>query len=418
MLFVVQIIFWCSLLAVLYTYLGYPLFIRLLSRIRANPVRKGPVEGKCSVVIAAYNEANTLPDKLRSLLSGTNADHIEEVWIGSDGSDDGTERAVEALGDTRIYVVRFESRRGKPSVLNELIPKCRSPFVVLTDARQELGEQALARLLENFADERVGVVSGELVFRRPANASSAAAGMDTYWKYEKFIRRSEGLFRSVPGATGALYAMRREDFSPIRHDILLDDVAIPMLAVLGGRRCVFEDEAVVFDTPSESGKAEEIRKRRTIAGNIQLVTHYPALLAPWRNPIWFEFMSHKMVRLISPFLLMALLAANAWLVLASEYSVFSVPCSVGIETPDTRHATPSSLNTEYCILNTFYGFALSLQLLFYLLAALGLRSGSHTLFTSAPAMFLRLNMTTLLAWRDALQGRYRVDWQRALNTEH
>ena len=91
----------------------------------------------------------------------------------------------------------------------------------------------------------------------------------------------------------------------------------------------------------------------------------------------------------------------------------SIQCSVGIETPDTRHATPSSLNTEYCILNTFYWFALSVQLLFYLLAALGLRSGSHTLFTSAPAMFLRLNMTTLLAWRDALQGRYRVDWQRA-----
>ena len=415
MLFVVQIIFWCSLTAVLYTYLGYPLFIRLLSRIRANPVRKGPVTGKCSVVIAAYNEANTLPSKLRSLLSGANADHIDEVWIGSDGSDDGTERAVEALDDPRIHVVRFESRRGKPSVLNELIPQCRSPFIVLTDARQELDEQALVRLLENFADERVGVVSGELVFRCPANGSSAAAGMDTYWKYEKFIRRSEGVFRSVPGATGALYAIRREDFSPIRSDILLDDVAIPMLIVLDGHRCVFEDKAVVFDTPSESGKAEEIRKRRTIAGNIQLVTHYPALLAPWRNPIWFEFMSHKMVRLISPFLLLALLVSNAWLVFASmgEDAGFRVQGSVGIETPDTRHPTPSSPNPEPRTLNTVYRAFLLAQALFYLLAALGLRSGSHTLFTSAPAMFVRLNMTTLLAWRDALQGRYRVDWQRA-----
>lgn len=385
-----EFLFWVCAVGVCYTYVGYPLLIYFLSRYRGNPVRKGAVSEKCSVVISAYNESGTLPGKLRSLLTGSNAEFIAEIWVGSDGSDDGTESAVEALGDPRIRVVRFKKRRGKPSVINDLVPRCTSPFVVLTDARQEVGDGALAHLLSNFADEQVGAVSGELVFRDPATGSATSAGMDIYWRYEKFIRRAEGAFRSVPGATGALYALRRSAFEPITPDILLDDVAYPMRVVLNGYRCVFDEQALVFDTPSQSGKTEDIRKRRTIAGNIQLVTHYPDLLMPGKNPIWFEFISHKMSRLLSPFLLMALLATNTWLVFVGK-----------------------SLNTEYGTLNTLYGFSLLAQALFYLLAVVGLRSAAHTRFTSAPAMFLRLNVTTLRAWGDALFGRYRVDWQRA-----
>ena len=425
MSFTIQLIFWVSLFGLFYTYIGYPGLIHVFSRFFPRPARTGPVKERCAVVISAYNEADTLPAKLRALLSGPNADWIDEIWVGSDGSDDGTETALEVLDDSRIHVVRFERRRGKPAVLNDLVPRCHSPYIVFTDARQELGPRALEHLIANFADERVGVVSGELVFRRSDNGSSTASGMDTYWRYEKFIRRAEGRVRSVPGATGALYAIRRELFSSIRSDILLDDVAIPLLIVLQGRRCVFEEAAIVYDVPSESGKAEEIRKRRTIAGNLQLASHYPALLIPWRNPIWFEFMSHKMVRLLSPFLLIALLASNVWLVSGVACRVSGVGCgvssvecrvaedSVEIETRDTRHATPSSLNTEHCILNTVYRAALAAQLLFHLLAVIGLRQGRHSILTAAPAMFLRLNWTTLLAWSDALRKRYRVDWQRA-----
>jgi poly-beta-1,6-N-acetyl-D-glucosamine synthase len=381
----VEMLFWMALVGLFYTYIGYPLCIYLLGRFRVRPVQKRPAHEKCSVVISAHNEALALPAKLRSLLEGANGECVEEVWVGSDGSDDGTVAAVEGLGDPRIRVVRFESRRGKPSVLNDLVPRCRSAVVILTDARQEVGEGALGHLLENFADEQVGVVSGELVFRRAGNNTAAAEGMDFYWRYEKFIRRAEARFRSVPGATGALYAVRRADFEPIRTDSLLDDVAIPMLIVLKGRRCVFEERAVVYDIPSETGKAEEIRKRRTIAGNIQLAAQYPPLLAPWRNPIWFEFISHKMIRLISPFLLVALFVTNVALVVS------------GSQSPISNLQSPFLLT----------------QVLFYLLAVLGLRAGAHTVWTAAPAMFLRLNWTTLRAWNDALRGRYHVVWRRA-----
>ncbi len=397
-------VFWITFALLFYLYAGYPLFLWMLARWFGRPVRKGTTGQKCSVVISAYNEARTLPGKLRTLLSGRNGDCVEEVLIGSDGSDDGTEQAVERVGDDRIRVVRFDRRRGKPSVLNDLVPQCRADVVVLTDARQELSDRALVSLLANFSDEQVGVVSGELIFRRSDNGSSTAEGMDAYWRYEKFIRRAEGRFRSVPGATGALYAIRRDLFTPMHPEILLDDVAVPMQAILKGHRCVFEEAAIVYDVPSQTGKAEGIRKRRTIAGNIQLAACYPAFLNPWRNPIWFEFVSHKMLRLVSPFLLMVLLAANGGIV-GRQYSVSSVQCSV-------FHSPSLLLNTEHCLLNTAYWISLVAQALFYLLAAIGLRPGLRSILTAVPAMFLRLNIITMLAWADALLRRYRVDWRR------
>lgn len=397
MLYLLQSLFWLALLGLLHTYIGYPLLMALLARLFPMAVRKEPPAIQCSVVISAYNEVETLPAKCKHLLNSPNAAYVGEILIGSDGSDDGTEQAVEALKDDRIRVHRFKQRRGKPAILNALVPHCRYEVVVLMDARQEVADGALSALLANFADARVGVVSGELVFRQEGTHSSVATGMDAYWRYEKFIRKAEARFRSVPGATGALYAIRRSLFAPINPGTLLDDVAIPMQAIQQGSRCIFESDAIIYDTPSRSGKAEEIRKRRTIAGNLQLARQYPSLLIPWRNPIWFEFVSHKMLRVLSPLFLGLLFFCNLGLVgwpelsaLAGEYVGGRVGMIYGL-----------------------YVAALIGQVLFVALGAVGLCTTSGRIAWSAPAMFLRLNWTTLLAWADAVRGVYRVDWHRS-----
>lgn len=376
------VVFWVAALGIFYTHLGYPLLIYLMSQLRPTPVQQASTApARCAIVIAAYNEAKSLPAKLQSTLQGTNGEAVAEVWIGSDGSTDDTVSVVKALNDPRIQVIDFPERRGKPSVVNDLLRLCASDHVIFTDARQKLAEGAIPALLANFSDPTVGVVSGELIFRRENEESSVAEGMDFYWRYEKFIRRAESRFRSVPGATGALYAMRRDLFSPIPKDILLDDVAIPMQAVLQGFRCLLEDKAVVYDVPSRSAREESVRKRRTIAGNAQLLHHYPEFALPWRNPIWFEFMSHKLVRLLSPFLLALTLLTS--LVLMSLHNLF------------------------------FFAMVLA-QLAFYVIAVLGLRDeATRSLWFRAPAMFVRLNLSTLEAWGDILSGRYAVNWTRA-----
>lgn len=386
MILLFSLLFWVSALTLFHIYVGYPLLIRWLSRTFGQSTRKAPYPGRCSIVISAHNEVESLPPKLSRLLQGPNNELIAEILIGSDGSTDGTEQALQELRDARIKVHHFAERQGKASVINTLVPTAQSDIVVLTDARQPLSDGALAALLSNFADPLIGVVSGELIFQDPDD-SSTGKGMDAYWRYEKSIRKAEAGFRSVPGATGALYALRRNLFEPIDPNLLLDDVGIPMQVVLKGYRCVFEPLAVVYDRPSASGKAEAIRKRRTIAGNVQLVAKMPDLIKPWRNPIWFEFVSHKLLRLMSPFCLLLTFCVSGYLAIgrgaACDSSWFMI----------------------------FFRAVFGLHALLLLLA-FGNVFFVGRLF-SAAAMFLRLNWITLLAWGDALQGRFNINWQRS-----
>ncbi|MEI6516279.1 MAG: glycosyltransferase, partial [bacterium] len=316
-----------------YIYVGYPVLIWVLARMctRAGVRRGGGGALQCSVVIAAYHEGLALNRKVESILQSRDLDAVREIVIGLDGppiEGDPTSEQLELIARhkvedsdkrggsgriPRIRVVSFPERRGKAALLCELVPMASADILVMMDARQVIHPEAIRQLLANFTDESVGVVSGELVFvsgKEPPVPGVVQQGVGVYWLYEKFIRRCEGRFRSVPGATGALYAIRRNLFRPIPAGTLLDDVAIPMQAVEQGSRCVFEPGAEVYDAPAETAGREAVRKRRTIAGVVQLMCIYPRWMLPWHNPIWFEYVSHKLLRLCSPLLLAGLLISN------------------------------------------------------------------------------------------------------------
>lgn len=376
-----QVLFWCSIVGLGYIYAGYPLLMAILARCVPMQRHRQSTQKSVSIVIAAHNEARRLPEKIRSLLDMQGADQIVEILIGSDGSTDDTDEAVSLVGDSRVRVIAFDERRGKPAVLNDLIPQCRGEIVLLTDARQEFDAAFLAECLANFADETVGVVSGELVLKTTPDTTTAGEGIGLYWKYEKFLRKAESRFRGVPGATGACYAICRDLFQSIPESAILDDVAIPMTIINQGYRCVFEPHAIAYDLPSTSPQQEAIRKRRTIAGAAQLVRLYPAWIWPWRNRLWFEFVSHKLLRLVSPILLIIAAAANIVLV----------------------HTPP-------------YAVLLAVQFSFYVMAIAGWWAQSHGRRSKVfgPAlMFLTLNLTTVIALWDAWRSRYRVTWTKA-----
>ncbi len=380
-----QLLYWICLAVLVYIYAGYPVLAWIRSRGRRSRTTPacaddGDGDESVSIVIVAHNEAGTLPRKIRSLLESTGADRICEIWIGSDGSTDDTRRVIAELDEPRVKLVEFSERRGKPSVLNDLVPQCRAEIVLMADARQVFDPDCVARLLAHFTDETVGVVSGELVLRSEGTQTTAAAGIGFYWRYEKFIRRCESRGRGVPGATGACYAIRKSLFQPIPPATILDDVAIPMQAVARGYRCLFEPEALVFDEPSKSTRQEAVRKRRTIAGVAQLVRLFPQWLLPWRNPLWFEYVSHKLLRLGSPLFMAATLAANLCLLQMPMYRVLLIA-----------------------------------QMAFYTAALVGwcyqLAGRGSSLF-GPPLMFVTLNLTTAAALWDALFARYRVTWQK------
>ena len=162
-------------------------------------------------------------------------------------------------------------------------------------------------MLANFADPAVGAVSGDLVV---PDADGALAGVGLYWRFEKWLRRQEGRLWSGVGATGAISAVRRELFRPIPRGTILDDVYWPMQVALQGYRVVHDEQAHAFDRLPDRTAAEFRRKVRTLSGCLQLVGRLPAVLTPWRNPVWLQFLSHKMMRLLAPWALLALLLTS------------------------------------------------------------------------------------------------------------
>lgn len=372
--------FWSAACLVVYIYLGYPLLVWILSKRRPSDEAEC-LESPVSVVIVAYNEAARLTRKIDSILAADGSLAVVEIIVASDGSTDDTCQLLQDHRDSRVRLLHFDQRRGKPAVLNDAIAQCTTDIVVLTDARQEFHPAALTALIGRLSDPGVGVVSGNLVFRQTEDETTTARGVGVYWKYEKFIRNHESQWRSVPGATGALYAIRKDLFHPIAAQTLLDDVVIPMQAIERGYRCVFEPRAIIYDDPASSSRQEVVRKRRTIAGCAQLVLRQPRWLFPWSNPIWIEYVSHKIARLVSPALLVVMLVANAALAGQPAYRVL-----------------------------------LSVHICFYLAALSGYliqRSGQRSPCFAAPLLFLTLNLTTVLALWDACRGRFRATWQKA-----
>ena len=292
---VVVTVFVLSACAVVYTIAGYPLILALLTRMRRSaPPAPGGSRGSVTVLLAVHNGEAWIARKIESLLALDYPSDLVRILVLDDGSTDDTARLVQARADARIELVSLP-RGGKARALNAGIALATSDLLFFTDVRQTLHPQSLRRLVARFDDQTVGVASGELVILS-ADRQEEVVGL--YWRYEKWIRRHQSALDAMTGATGSIYAMRRELARPLPAEMLVDDMYLPLSAWLGGHRIVFEPDARAFDIGSTP--AEEFRRKvRTLAGNIQIVRALPGLLTGSARPR-FHFVSHKLVRLALP----------------------------------------------------------------------------------------------------------------------
>jgi biofilm PGA synthesis N-glycosyltransferase PgaC len=370
-------IFWAGVSLVAYTYFGYATWLWLRCRWRRREVRRGPYSPFVSVVMVVRNEERVLQRKLENLLTLDYPAERLQLVVVSDGSTDRTEAILhEYAGNPRVNVALNQLPRGKASGLNDALGLVQGDIVAFTDARQKIEPGALHLLLENFADAQVGCVSGELMLGDPETGETGE-GLGIYWRIEKRIRELESASGSVVGATGALYAIRRELLLLLPPETILDDVCLPMQVARQGLRVVFDDRARAWDSADLGAEREFARKVRTLSGNYQLLQ-----LAPWlltsENPIRFEFVCHKLLRLVVPFALAGIVVA-----------------SVVLRAP-------------------IYRLALVLQVAFYGLSFLGmarLKRGPVARAADAAFTFVVLNSAAVLAFANFVSGR-RAAWVR------
>jgi cellulose synthase/poly-beta-1,6-N-acetylglucosamine synthase-like glycosyltransferase len=367
-------VFWPAAALICYAYVGYLAWLWVVAKLRPKPVKHAAIEPHVSVVMVVRNEEAAVPEKLRNLLETDYPASRFQIVVVSDGSTDGTEAILrEYAQNPQVHVILNQLPRGKALGLNDGMSLAQGDIVVFTDVRQKFERGAIRLLMENFADPEVGVASGELMLGDPGSGETGR-GMGLYWRIEKLIRQLEATVGSVVGATGAIYAARRDLVVEVPPDTILDDVLIPMNVAKKHFRVVFDDRARAWDTPDLGTQREFSRKVRTLTGNYQLLQLAPWLLSS-ENPIRFQYVSHKLSRLAVPF------------------------------------ALATALVSAGLLAGPFYRFAFWAQVAFYGLSLLGWtgwKLGPVSRLGEVAYTFAALNMAALVAFANFITGRKAV----------
>jgi len=279
-----------------------------MSRFCRRPLHTYAHSPSVSIVVAARNEERLLEQRIANLL-GLHYDRDRfQIIIASDGSTDST-ASLLLQHKGQIQALILDDHQGKAVALNEAVKLASGDILIFFDVRQRIDENAILELVLPFSDPTVGAVSGSLEIEKTVRDGVHGA-LGRYWEIEKSIRALESVSGSCVGATGAIYAVRRELYTPMPRGTILDDVFIPMHVGLRRKRVIFHSKAIARDKFSQERSKEFTRKVRTLNGNLQLLA-----LAPWlithRNPLLFRFLSHKVLRLLSPILLIVLLVTSA-----------------------------------------------------------------------------------------------------------
>lgn len=342
-------LFWFSIGTILYTYLGYPILVTLLAKVRGRPHLTAPITPSVTLVLAAYNEASIIEDKIRNSLALDYPKDKLKIVVMEDGSDDDTV-AIAAAFDG-VTVIHHPDRLGKAKATQQAIPQIDSEIIVLSDANAMLAPGSLKAITRHFVDPTVGGVSGE--------KQVLGGGEGLYWRYESFLKQKDSQLSSVMGAAGELFAIRRSAYEPPPADTIIEDFMISMGLVSRGWRFVYEPDAIAREQPLDSIYGDWQRRTRNSAGGIQAISHLPELLQPDQGIVAWQYFSHRFLRwAVTPWLLPIAFVLNLMLwprkfyrILLSAQLLFYGTGLIGYlrNQPDARKPTGSFKNISFMI---------------------------------------------------------------------
>ena len=301
-----------ALSALAIIWLGYPVAVRLLGGLRAEREALAgddfPLE--VSVILATNGDASAIRARVANLFETDHPSDMLEVIVALDAANaQATPSELADLEDEKVRIVTGDAPGGKSATLNAGVRAARYPTLVFADTAQRFAEESIPALLPGLMDDRSGAVSGMLELPGAHGRLNLA---ERYWRLERWLRKWEARLHSSVGVTGAIYAMRRELWKPLPANLILDDVYLPMRLVLEGWRVGFTELAKARDVRRFEAAQEYRRKVRTLTGVIQVCAWLPGVLNPARNPVWLQFVFHKLLRLLTPYLAVIALVGMAW----------------------------------------------------------------------------------------------------------
>lgn len=359
------------LYAIVHTYIGYPLWLGVLSRFKSFPIKvDDQYTPSVVLLIAAYNEEREIEAKLLNSLELDYPEDKISIVVASDGSKDATAEITRRFVGPRVRLFDFSPNRGKISALIEAMQQIDADIVILSDANVMYDRQAARALVKSFNDPRVGAVSGKVVLLNDDLSYGESEGL--YYRVEHFIQNKEGETGCLVGADGAMYAIRRSLFTPPPADTILDDFVISMLIAIQDKIVLHERTALGFEKNNLEIEGEFKRKVRIIAGGVQCLLRDIGIPYPSQGMLFFKFVSHKLLRWILGPMTVTLIGLLVWIRVTEPNILFTgVLCailvgitigSIGQFLPATRKSSPVSLCHYLLMLNlaTFVGWYMGL----------------------------------------------------------
>jgi len=303
-----QIILYLSIAIISYIYVLYPIAIYLFSKVYSDKTQEvDSFYPSVCILIAAYNEEKYVLDKINNSLEQMYPKDKLKVILVSDGSTDRTLELANSISHDVLKVINVEKRQGKANAINTALTHINEEVIVFTDANVFLHDNAVRELVKPLQDDNVACVSGRVMLKAINDGEILGEGL--YMKYERLMFKSESIISTMTGIDGGMFAIKREFVEPISKDTILDDMLIAMRVLLNKKKIKYKESAVAEEYVPASVAQEFRRKVRIATGAFQLLTQVWHLLLPWHQfSIFVFFVSHKVLRWLSPLFLLLILA--------------------------------------------------------------------------------------------------------------
>ena len=374
------VLFWFSIFVILYAYFGYPLCLYIISFTK--PRRKIETitsrNPKVSLLISAYNEENVIEDKILNSLSLNYPKDLLEIVVVSDASEDRTDEIVRCYIQKGVLLRSYEGRIGKTACLNKAVPLSKGDIIVFSDANSKYDRDAIKHLVKRFNDPKVGLVTGSTKYNS-TKPNSVSGSVGVYSKIEEITKKLESKIGSCVGADGAIFAIRKQLYQPLKeYDI--NDFVIPLHIIRQGYRAVLVEHAFCTEETAKGISGEFHRQARITNRTLRAIFNNAEMFNPFKFGFFsFELLSHNIIKFSVPFFLIILFSTNLILITSAP----------------------------------FYFLVFMGQSFFYLLACLGYRGKSFIRIIDISQTFIIANLAILYGWITYFKGKTYTIWNSA-----